>query len=143
MKSQKGITLISVTVYILVMAIVIGIIASVTSFFYNNVVNSENVGENAKEFNKFNMVFVQEVNTKGNKIQEINEDEKTITFTSGNIYTYKNNCIYQNDIKVCENVTDFSLKTEKQYNKDVISVYIVIGKNNEFQKTTSYVITNE
>ena len=36
MKSQKGVTLISLTIYVIVMAIVVGILSVITTFFYHN-----------------------------------------------------------------------------------------------------------
>ena len=36
-KSEKGVTLLGLTVYILTLSIVVGILASISSFFYGNV----------------------------------------------------------------------------------------------------------
>ena len=36
MKSDKGITLISITIYVIVMAIVVGVVAIISTFFYSN-----------------------------------------------------------------------------------------------------------
>ena len=62
MKSQKGITLISLTVYVIVMAIVVGVVAIISTFFYSNI-NDTNVDINPiTEYTKFNSFFSDEVN---------------------------------------------------------------------------------
>ena len=38
MKQEKGVTLISVTIYVLVMLVVVSIISVITSFYYSNIV---------------------------------------------------------------------------------------------------------
>ena len=43
MKSQKGITLISLTIYVIVMAAVIGVVGIISTFFYSNM-NDVKVG---------------------------------------------------------------------------------------------------
>lgn len=64
MKSSRGITTTSLIIYIIVMMIVIGVIASITSFFYTNVLNIENSSA-ISEITKFNMYFLDEVKNKG------------------------------------------------------------------------------
>ena len=39
MKNQNGITLTALAIYVIVFMIVIGIVATFTSYFYNNVIN--------------------------------------------------------------------------------------------------------
>ena len=39
MKCEKGITLTALTIYVIVFIFVIGIVATITSYFYNNVIN--------------------------------------------------------------------------------------------------------
>ena len=41
MKSDRGITITSLIIYVIAMLIVIGIIANITAFFYRNVLNLE------------------------------------------------------------------------------------------------------
>lgn len=62
MKSQKGIALTSLIIYVIAMLIVISIISVISTFFYNNI---EEVGENvdpSKEFTQFNTYFLQDIN---------------------------------------------------------------------------------
>ena len=61
MKSESGVTLISITVYLIVMTIVIGIIAIISSFFYKNTIEVSEISP-ITEFTKFNSYFTREIN---------------------------------------------------------------------------------
>ena len=75
MKSEKGVTLISVIIYVIAMLIIIAVITVLTSYFYTNVdINSASEDLN-QQYTKFNSYFTEEVNRKGNKILEIGETE--------------------------------------------------------------------
>ena len=64
MQSQKGITLISITIYVIVMLIVVSVITVLTSYFYTNVdINSVSEDLN-QQYTKFNSYFTEEVNKK-------------------------------------------------------------------------------
>ena len=83
MKSQKGITLVALSVYVIGITIIIAIVATITNFFSKNITNMEDNAKYAADFSKFNLAFVDEVKTYGNKITEITEN--SITFSSGNV----------------------------------------------------------
>lgn len=137
MNSNKGVTTTSLIIYVIAMLLVIGIIASITSFFYTNVINLE---DNASEITKFNMYFLQE--TKKDRNEVININTNSITFSSGNTFTFQDNSIYFNNSKICENVKNLAFTIEKINNKDVINVLITIGENLEYTKTTKFVLSN-
>ena len=83
MKSEKGITLISLIIYVIALTIVIGIIAVISGYFYKNIATtSENV-EPMVEYTKFNSFFSEEVNYRGIKVL----DCKTTTDSAGKIDT--------------------------------------------------------
>lgn len=114
MKQNRGITLISLMIYIIGMLIVIGIISTLTSFFYKNI-DISNIQENVTgQYTKFSSIFAYEINKENNKVIECKILDENgfkisyIIFSSGNQYTFKkeNNAIYKNEIKVCENVED-------------------------------------
>lgn len=60
MRSNRGVTTTSLIIYVIAMLIVIGLIATINSFFYSNVLNLEDSSSNISEINKFNMHFLQE-----------------------------------------------------------------------------------
>ena len=92
MKSNRGVTIASLTIYVIAMLAVVGIIATITSFFYTNVTNLEDSSANVSEITKFNMYFLQEVKKTNNEIIELKEN--SITFSTGNVVTFQNNSIY-------------------------------------------------
>jgi hypothetical protein len=140
MKSNSGVTVASLTVYIIAMVIVIGIIASITSFFYTNVNNLDDISKNAAEFNKFNMYFIEDVKKTGNSVMLISSDKTSITFSSGNTYTFQDKSIYMNNIRICENIKNLKFELSNINQKDVVSVLVVVGDNFEYTTTKQYVL---
>lgn len=140
MKSNRGVTIASLTIYVIAMLAVVGIIATITSFFYTNVTNLEDSSANVSEITKFNMYFLQEVKNTNNEIIELKEN--SITFSTGNVFTFQDNSIYLNNIRICENIKNFNLSIEENNNKQVINVLITVGENVEYTKTTKYVMAN-
>ena len=151
MQSEKGITLVSVIIYVIAMLIIISVITVLTSYFYRNVdINS--VSENlSQQCTRFNTYFTEEVNKKGNNILDIGENESTtgddpqkyIVFSSGNQYTYvpANDSIYVNSIKIAENIEDCTFEEITEDNKTKVKVTIS-GENN-FLRTTTYTLVEE
>ena len=140
MKNNSGVTVASLTVYIIAMVIVIGIIASITSFFYTNVNSLDDISKNAAEFTKFNMYFIEDIKTKGNSVMVISGDKTSITFSSGNTYTFQDKSIYMNKISICENIKNLKFEVNNVNEKDVVSVLVVVGDNFEYTTTKQYVL---
>ena len=150
MQNEKGITLTSVTIYVIAMLIIIAIISVLTSYFYRNVdINSVSEDLN-QQYTKFNSYFIEEVNKKGNKLLESGEIEnksgngiqKYIVFSSGNQYTYipENEGIYMNQVKIAENVTGCDFISHIEANgKTTITVTI---EGNNFKKETTYTLVD-
>jgi len=142
MKSEKGITLTSLVIYIIVSTIVISSMAVVSSFFFSNMNLIQNQDQYAIEFNKFNMFFVNDV--KNNKIVQI--DENTLTFADGTIYEYDSTekAIYRNDTQIAKQIQDatFTAGTYEVSNttKNLIKVRLSIGETKNFQKEIEYVL---
>lgn len=145
MKSEKGITLMSLATYIVLMLIVIAVLATVRMNFQSNIKEINKEGTEVSEISKFNMYFLQEVKKQGNKVNLVSNNE--IVFTTGNKYVYKDNRIYlqnitdessitiANDIIKCE----FSKKIEN--GKDIVTVTIQAKNTNE--NINEYVLNNE
>ena len=148
MKNQKGVTLISVTIYIIVMLIIVAVITVLTSYFYHNVdINSASQNLN-QQYTKFNSYFTEEVNKKGNKLLEIGETEnesgngtqKYIIFSSGNQYTYipENQGIYMNQVKIAQNITGCTFTSNQEENGKTTIMVIIQGEN--FERETTYTL---
>ena len=139
MRNNKGITLISLVIYIAVVFVVIATLMRVTTYFSSNMRDVADVTFET-EFDKLNLYLLDESKKIGNEILEIT-DGVQISFTSGNKYTYnaEDKIVYLNDnIKICENVESciFEQKTA-QNGKNVISLTITIK---ESTKTIEFVM---
>lgn len=141
MKSDKGVTLIALVIYIAVFTIVVSTMALLSSYFYNNMHLIKDDASYVLEYNKFNMFFIQDV--KHNSTATI--ENNVIKFEDGTIYEYKSNSIYRNDKEIAANVKSatFNLKTYKVENttKNLILVNLNIGEGEkEYQKEIEYVL---
>lgn len=143
MKSQRGITLTSLVIYIIAMAVIMGIIATITSFFYSNTTDMNESTTNLGEFNKFNVAFLEEVKKQGNSVLKIENNNKRIVFTSGTSFTFQDEGIYQDKIKIANGVTNCQFRVSRQEEKEIVTVIIEIGKNIPFVKTIEYVMAYE
>ena len=106
MKSQKGVTLISLTIYVIVMAIVVGILSVITTFFYHNTKDFRDINP-MLEYTTFNSYFSDEVNHSNIKIVKCytgttGGEQNYIIFNNGVQYTYipANKGIYRNKVKI-------------------------------------------
>lgn len=135
MKSQKGITLMSLVVYVIVMTIAIAVMGSIISKFYSNTDSMQADTKEVIEFNKFNTYFLKEIKKANNKVDKL--DAKYILFTSGDSFSYSNNSIYYNNIAICKNVKDITFSFLEEEKKDIINVNI---KFDNFQKSLNYKI---
>ena len=68
MKSQKGITLISLIIYIIVMVIAIAMISVISMYFYTNTSALSKTINPLTEYTKFNSFFSEEMNHSNLKI---------------------------------------------------------------------------
>lgn len=139
MKSGKAITLTSLSIYIVVMIIVLGIMSSIISTFYANTEGMKAKVQELIEFNKFNINFLKEVKLYNNSVDTLKSEngECYILFASGNSFSFKNNKIYYNNIKISEGVKN--IKFEYGENKTIIIVNLEFES---FEKTIKYKIEN-
>lgn len=142
MKNEKGITLVTLSVYIIGITIIIAIVALITNFFNKNIMDMEDNARFAADFSKFNLAFVDEVKTYGNEITECSES--SVSFSTGNTYKFEDGKIYKNKIALVNNVNACSFSRGYHEAKQTITVYIEIGSGaNSFAKTTEYVLNYE
>lgn len=145
MKKERGITLISVIVYVIALLIVVGLISTLTGYFYRNVnINTENT-EITQQFTKFNSYFTSEINEKDIYVLDTktsNENPKTsyIAFSNGVTYTFseENKAIYRNKIKICTNVDRCLFSYDFIEQKYVIYVDLKIGN---LERTGNNILT--
>ena len=103
MKSEKGITILSLTVYVVVMTIVIAVTARVSTFLFKNVDQTEKV-DALTQYTTFSSYFTEEVNTPNIKILEC--EENYVAFDNGVQYSYnaENKGIYRGQVKICSDI---------------------------------------
>ena len=139
MKSNRGITLISLVIYMAVVFVVLAALMRITTYFSRNIRDSADVSFET-EFNKLNLYLLDESKKTGNAILEITNGTQ-VTFSNGNKYTYnaEDKKVYLNDnIKICENIDNCLFEQKVAENgKKILTLTITI---NEITKTTEYVM---
>lgn len=130
MKSEKGVTLITLTIFIIVLTIVIAVIATVTGFFTSNVRKSISKASLLTEYTRFNSYFSNEVNKDNIKVIEYSENY--IVFDDGTQYTYipENRGIYRNKAKIAKGIDNCKFDVSSVNGKEVVDVKIGIGNKN-------------
>ena len=141
MKSDKGVTLMALVIYIAVFTVVVSSMALLSSYFYNNMHLIKDDANYVVEYNKFNMFFIQDV--KHNSTATI--ENNIIKFEDGTIYEYKSNSIYRNDKEIATNVKSATFNLEsyevESTTKNLIVVNLNIGEwEKEYQKEIEYVL---
>lgn len=135
LKSEKGITLTNLVVYIIAIMITLGILTSISSFFYSNINLIEDSAKNASEFDKFNSYILKDV--KNNSKVKVNETTKTIIFEDGTTYIYNidDEGMYRGNAKIASNVKAFDVSQKtiviNNVEKDILTINIVIGNSTQ------------
>jgi len=139
MKSQKGITLISVVVYLFAMVIALTVVGLITSFFFENIYGIKQTAELTNQYNKFNMFFIEDikesysiicdgVGTSNSRVQFVPKpgSEEVI------IYSLNGESIYRDNIKIADNISSFKVGA---YTKDSVSLEVILTDLTEFSVT--------
>lgn len=144
MRSQKGVTLVSLIIYVIAMAIVVGILATITTFFYKNVQDVSADIAPITEYTNFNSYFSDEVNHKNLKVIKCGTNEENgqnyILFSNGVQFTYvaENKGIYRNKVKICRNIDNCTFEETIENGKSIITVNFESGSQ---KRETTYILT--
>ena len=136
--SNKGITLTSLIIYIIGMTIIVGIVATLTSVLQNNINEFGQNSDDIAQILNFNMYFLEDVKKENNKIVKINNELHQITFLTGNTYTFSENSIYFNNVKICENIKN--VKFELSQDSNTVKVQIQTNSTPSYEKIIEYTI---
>lgn len=149
MKSQKGITMISLVIYVAGFMVVTGIVGAITTYFYNNMNVIDSSASSSVEYNKLNVYLLKQVKSPDVVLEgytesphkDFNEENANyITFKlqdgSKNTFLHVGDILYFNKIKLCEEVEKFEVSVEKA-EKTSITVTVQIANN---QYKTKYVL---
>lgn len=124
--SNKGITMMSLIIYITSFLVVVGVVAGITSFFYGNASLMTQELYSSSDYNKLNLYLVKESEQVGNRVSSLNSENGILSFTNGDKFTYDktNKLLYYNSICLCEDIQNFSTNTEYTDGKEVINVNV-------------------
>lgn len=132
MKSEKGVTLTALVAYITVFMIILTMMTTISSYFYNNIYTIKDSHKYISEYNKFSMFFVVDVK-RNESITSITSNR--LEFGDGTVYSYRDNSIYRNDIRISKYVKSFTFTqsnyTVNEFTKKIINVNTSLGNNNE------------
>ena len=141
--SNRAITLTSLIIYVTMMFVVLAAITRLIVHFRSNMVEVADVNFET-QFEKLNLYLLDETKTTGNEIINISEDEKEITFSSKNKYSYNSETkeIYLNDnVKICEQVENCSFSDSITDNSKIkLEVTLKVG---DTEKTVNYIMIRE
>lgn len=142
MKSQKGVTLTSLVLYILLLMMVIGLLTTISDHFYKNTGYVSELGKYVSEYNKFNMFFVEDVK---NNTETYSVENNKIIFGDGTMYTFAENSIYRNKVQICKNIygaifSQIKELDEANNTKTVVNVKLIINGSKVFSTENSYVL---
>lgn len=143
-KSEKGIGLTSIIIYVIIFLVVVSIISLFTGFFYSNIDESEKNIDVTQEFTRFSSFFVEDINKTGIDVLECNQTDEQdyIVFSDGTQYTFKNNSIYREKVKICQNIYSMHFEsTQNENGKNIVQVEYKLKENDE-QKISSYTLNN-
>lgn len=143
-KNQKGVTLTELVVYITVMLAVLGVMDSISSFFYNNLGIVKESAKYSAQFDSFNSYIT--VDIKNNK--DVVVKNKTLIFEDGTTYVYNeaDEGIYRGNQKIATNVKAFNVSkktiTINNVDKNILTVQIIIGNSSKtlFNRTIDYTL---
>lgn len=132
LKGEKGITLTSLVIYIIVFVIIIAIMANISNYFYSNIGGIKDSPKYVAEFNKFSMFFIADVK-RNTEIVTISED--SLQFADGTKYEYRDNSIYRNNEEISKYVKAFSFEKKpyviNSFSKTLINVSSTFGTDKE------------
>ena len=160
MKNQKGVTLISLTIYVIALTFVIAMLSVISTYFYKNVNETQDDVTPLTEFTNFNSYFMTDVNTKKVSYLTTGSDDNysyiaLVNETNLNvikyIYVEHDKAIYRDTgsvengtkstITVARNVTrcEFNELEQTNNNKTKFDITLSIGNS---EKTYTYSLDN-
>lgn len=123
MKSERGVTLTSILIYVIALTVIVLIIGRIITYFYKNMNDYTGEDQALSEYIKINSYLTNEINTKGNIVEAFGENYLKFSKTQ-NQYTYQNGKIYINKAKICDDVDNCKFSYDET--KEKVSMEITI-----------------
>ena len=170
MKSEKGVTLIIIIVYMIGIILVISILSAISSFFFQNRNYLLDNSRYISEYNKFNMYFIDDIKrNRTAKIEDVYQKDANredvivegkkvkagmrIVLPDGTVYTYRSlgdknnngedtydNGIYRNRSKICSKISDCTFSIDYEDRADEKWIISVKMTIDDFTTTNRYVL---
>ncbi len=170
MKSEKGVTIVSLIIYVGVLFVVVLLVGKITGFFFKNSDTIQNPNSEA-DFNKLNLYMLEETKKENNRINAIGsmvetdgkwsfiKDRKTgegeDTYYDAlqfyiheqgkdeeyNIIGQAGNGIYYNKVKICDGVKKLDVSKSTGNGKETIK--IIVTFENDESYTADYTVRDE
>jgi len=135
MRSNKGITIISLIIYIIVFMIVIATVSTLSGYFVKNADEVVISSKSSQEITRFTTYLSNDINSVNFKSIDVKENYISITFMddSTHKYVYVKNTIYyialesgrvEKNITLCEDIKNYSFQYDQDNKKLKISITI-------------------
>ena len=136
MKSDKGVTLITLTIYVIVSIAMVGIITIVSGAFMSSLRDSDFYNEPIAEYTAFNSYFSEQVNHPGIEVLQCRDNY--VVFSDGVQYSFikANKGIYKDRVKICWNIDSCRFSQSEENGKTVITVQFNAGGQNRITNYT-------
>lgn len=136
MKSDKGVTLITLTIYVIVSIAMVGIITIVSGAFMSSLRDSDFYNGPIAEYTAFNSYFSEQVNHPGIEVLQCRDNY--VVFSDGVQYSFikDNKGIYKDRVKICWNIDSCRFSQSEENGKTVITVQFNAGGQNRITNYT-------
>ena len=133
--NQKGITLISLIIYVILMTFVVAGVTSITASFRTNVGEVDKDAKSAVAYAKFNMYFLNDIKSENVHIVSSSRDRIELSLTNKYLKIF----LIIFSILICDNVKSVTILTSKAngMNNETVVVRLRI---NDYDKTTTYTL---
>lgn len=149
MKSQKGVTLATLTIYVIVASVVVIILAFLNANFFSQMSDLTTKTEVTNQYARFASFFVKDLKS-SESVKEYNDSE--VLFANGVKYEIRKlenedkYVIYRDSVKICENIVPkyFYVEEIDDYVKspcfnydhleNTITAFLVFARNNANDK---------
>ena len=144
MKSNRGITLISLIIYVIVFTIVVATVSTISGYFMKNTDEIVISTDSSQQYTRYTTYLTEDINSINFSSLNVGANYIEIVFLDGisHKYMYDDNKIYfilkkdeatEKIIVLCNKVTDYKFENDKENNKLKISVTIKgIKYNNNY-----------
>lgn len=143
MKSERGITLTSLVIYVIGITIIFTVIANMTIFFNKNSRSIEYTANNSAQITRINEYLISDTQKENLKLIEVTNNTITMQINNETVkYTYDtvSKGIYRNKVKIGNDVQNLEIKKDIIYDKTKLLLNITIGEQEQIQKDLEYII---